>query len=443
MAGQVAPIGPHPGRDDATLDHQLGAGRGLPQLVPQLFDLGVVTHRAVAVGQHRVLLAGAGQHTERLQLLDGGAPLALPVQRQAVELAGRGHARRLLDQLAQDPRRIGVALGLRTPATRRPAAARGGVPGRPPPTGPAHGGSRRSSSVAGQPRPARDGPADPAAPPSSPRRAPRRRGSTARSGGDPTRRLVAPGPIHRLSPGGRRPRAALVDPSGGLAGETSPAGVPHHRPLALADPDDPSPSARARPRRGLLCALGLREPPGARRAASTTPPGARPGTRPARLDAAGTRPAGARTASPSGSSTASSTRGSLDPTERRESVGSTTPPSDSTRPIGATDDGLGAWPWRQRTVGPRGRKRRTGPRRAPFKEKSGGDLLSQGVSPQVPSARVGLTSVFGMGTGVTPPLWPPKSVVKDERDQVTPGARALEELHSEHERHCRSKPSAD
>ena len=42
-------------------------------------------------------------------------------------------------------------------------------------------------------------------------------------------------------------------------------------------------------------------------------------------------------------------------------------------------------------------------------EKSGGDLLSQGASPQVPSALAGLTSVFGMGTGVTPPLWPPET----------------------------------
>ncbi len=40
----------------------------------------------------------------------------------------------------------------------------------------------------------------------------------------------------------------------------------------------------------------------------------------------------------------------------------------------------------------------------------GGDLLSQGASPQVPSARAGLTSVFGMGTGVSPPLWPPETV---------------------------------
>ena len=40
-------------------------------------------------------------------------------------------------------------------------------------------------------------------------------------------------------------------------------------------------------------------------------------------------------------------------------------------------------------------------------EDPGGDLLSQGVYPQVPSARAGLTAVFGMGTGVSPPPWPP------------------------------------
>ena len=42
---------------------------------------------------------------------------------------------------------------------------------------------------------------------------------------------------------------------------------------------------------------------------------------------------------------------------------------------------------------------------------SGGDLLSQGATPQVPSALAGLTSVFGMGTGVTPPLWPPEHLL--------------------------------
>jgi len=34
----------------------------------------------------------------------------------------------------------------------------------------------------------------------------------------------------------------------------------------------------------------------------------------------------------------------------------------------------------------------------------GGDLLSRGVTPQVPSARAVFTAVFGMGTGVSPPL---------------------------------------
>ena len=42
-------------------------------------------------------------------------------------------------------------------------------------------------------------------------------------------------------------------------------------------------------------------------------------------------------------------------------------------------------------------------------KKSGDVLLSQGVSTSVPSALVGLTAVFGMGTGVTPPLWSPKN----------------------------------
>ncbi len=37
----------------------------------------------------------------------------------------------------------------------------------------------------------------------------------------------------------------------------------------------------------------------------------------------------------------------------------------------------------------------------------GSDLLSHAVAHAVPSALEGLTSVFEMGTGVSPPLWPP------------------------------------
>ena len=51
-----------------------------------------------------------------------------------------------------------------------------------------------------------------------------------------------------------------------------------------------------------------------------------------------------------------------------------------------------------------GQNEKRTPKGGPFLyEKSGGVLLSQGVYSQVPSALVGLTSVFGMGTGVTPP----------------------------------------
>ena len=42
-------------------------------------------------------------------------------------------------------------------------------------------------------------------------------------------------------------------------------------------------------------------------------------------------------------------------------------------------------------------------------KKSGDVLLSQGATPQVPSALAGLTAVFGMGTGVAPPPWSPET----------------------------------
>ena len=50
---------------------------------------------------------------------------------------------------------------------------------------------------------------------------------------------------------------------------------------------------------------------------------------------------------------------------------------------------------------PRGAARSGSP--GAFQKVSGSDLLSRAVSREVPSALEGLTSVFGMGTGVTPP----------------------------------------
>jgi hypothetical protein len=62
---------------------------------------------------------------------------------------------------------------------------------------------------------------------------------------------------------------------------------------------------------------------------------------------------------------------------------------------------------RCRRRGPR--KQRWRPRTGAISKNPGDDLLSQGVSPQVPSALAVFTSVFGMGTGVSPPLSPPET----------------------------------
>jgi hypothetical protein len=48
----------------------------------------------------------------------------------------------------------------------------------------------------------------------------------------------------------------------------------------------------------------------------------------------------------------------------------------------------------------------------------GNDLLSRPVARAVPSARTGLTTVFGMGTGVTPSLWSPGISLLAKGDEV-------------------------
>ena len=53
-------------------------------------------------------------------------------------------------------------------------------------------------------------------------------------------------------------------------------------------------------------------------------------------------------------------------------------------------------------------RRRAARRRLETSRRTGGDLLSQGVAPQVPSALKGLTALFGMGRGVSPSPKPPE-----------------------------------
>jgi hypothetical protein len=97
-------------------------------------------------------------------------------------------------------------------------------------------------------------------------------------------------------------------------------------------------------------------------------------------------------------------------------------------------------------VGGPGRQlgRRAGPGQVRLLEpegtESGGDLLSQGVSAQVPSALEGLTSVFGMGTGVTPPLSPPKPIDVSQHRSTPNGAETPENSTASTSYH---KPSAD
>src|ERR1700693_651112 len=54
----------------------------------------------------------------------------------------------------------------------------------------------------------------------------------------------------------------------------------------------------------------------------------------------------------------------------------------------------------------------------------GNDLLSHRVTPTVPSALEGLTTVFGMGTGVSPPPWSPTFHIL--ASSAPPGAEALD-----------------
>ncbi len=49
----------------------------------------------------------------------------------------------------------------------------------------------------------------------------------------------------------------------------------------------------------------------------------------------------------------------------------------------------------------------------------GNDLLSHTPAGAVSSALEGLTSVFGMGTGVAPPVTPPETAADGQRQTVT------------------------
>ena len=60
-----------------------------------------------------------------------------------------------------------------------------------------------------------------------------------------------------------------------------------------------------------------------------------------------------------------------------------------------------------------------------FYIKSGDDLLSHTFARVVPSALEGLTAEFGMGSGVTPPLWSPEVFKELTNGRVLVGTGVL------------------
>ena len=55
-------------------------------------------------------------------------------------------------------------------------------------------------------------------------------------------------------------------------------------------------------------------------------------------------------------------------------------------------------------------------------------LLSHRIAPAVPSALEGLTSVFGMGTGVAPPALPPGKNRRKRKHSICANFRAPSEI---------------
>ena len=86
-------------------------------------------------------------------------------------------------------------------------------------------------------------------------------------------------------------------------------------------------------------------------------------------------------------------------------AGRLTPPGESfsARRLGLPDGALAELRNAFCRPGIRPNKKRAGPPLEEPAHRSGNDLLSHRVSPAVPSALEGLTSEFGMGSGVTPP----------------------------------------
>ncbi len=362
-------VGERTGVDDAALRHELGTRRDGRELLPGLLDLAPAALGAVAVHEHRMLLDRIGQLHERLELLArrrGSFRAGTARRRRALVRwvpAGSDHvaaaecaARRVAVVRERvggvhDPLDCGVGVTPRDPRhlVLHVAGSRPPAPpdGRRRRTGLRGVGTRRSPTTRTRGRPPARG---------------------ARSAGSPRSLGASPPAPRRLSPDGRRPAR------------------PDRRP-ATAGPVAASRPGRS-PRRSALpaAAAGAGPPRDARPPGTDRSPARRAPAQ--HVVAPRARPAGSaglsRASTPVRGWTASS--GAVAASPRVVSHHTLSVAGTRKRPRGSM------------TCARRGRLR-----------KSGGDLLSQGASPQVPSALAGFTSVFGMGTGVSPPQLPPET----------------------------------
>ena len=405
-----------PAQHDAALGDERAGRRRRGELFPQLLDPAVLAECAGAVHQHRMLLDRAGEVDERLELLGRGRVLAEPVLAEPEQLPHGARVGVGVAQRAQEPGRIAFVPGVE----RLGRAGELGWAWRAP--GPRCGRARRRPRLSGAAPACRRG--------RSTLVAARRRFGLRRR----LRRGRAPDLAQRRPPacserglGSSFLRAEfgarVVDPAAGRVALVAAA----RRPFAIADTASrlarapravrfcgPSPAELRGPvappvrvgrfRRAPLPAVARRCPPSLRTVRFD------PAPRTSRLRRP--RPRGSRRLAPlaprpaprrSGGSGVSGVPGGVAVARARP------------RALGAVVRAarvavvrpLDSLPWGRCSV--REDARHDG--RASSSKKPGGDLLSQGDYLQVPSARAVLTAVFGMGTGVSPPPWPPGSTV--------------------------------
>ena len=133
-------------------------GDDAAQLLPEGLDPTVVPHGAVAVHEHRDLAGvAARQLARRVEVPDGLAPTAEAVADEAVQLSGGRGLGDLVDELAGDAQRLGIAVALVGPRRRGQAVGHLAGLGAPDRAGdlvrrPRWGGPRRISGAVGEGR---------------------------------------------------------------------------------------------------------------------------------------------------------------------------------------------------------------------------------------------------------------------------------------------------